>query len=139
MHQKLACQSHTHAHTHTETAEQCEQPGQLSVVSMDEAYGGLFGSTAAKPWLDRRCNICDRTFYLHRAQQPAGCHLRMATTPGCMCRLVCCLQAGTESAQHPQLYTVLEQRKASVGGGLLGTEHTYVIPGAETAAGGKRK
>ncbi|KAF6264232.1 hypothetical protein COO60DRAFT_1621623 [Scenedesmus sp. NREL 46B-D3] len=44
--------------------------------------------------------------------------------------------AGTESAQHPQLYTVLEQRKANVGTGLLGTDHTYVIPGAE---GGKRK
>jgi hypothetical protein len=48
----------------------------------------------------------------------------------------CVVQAGTESAQHPQLYTVLEQRKASVGTGLLGTEHTYVMPGAE---GGKRK
>lgn len=44
--------------------------------------------------------------------------------------------AGTESAQHPALYTVLEQRKASVGTGLLGTDHTYVIPGAE---GAKRK
>eukprot|EP00879_Flechtneria_rotunda_P011084 GHRR01011581.1.p1 GENE.GHRR01011581.1~~GHRR01011581.1.p1 ORF type:complete len:612 (+),score=229.72 GHRR01011581.1:240-2075(+) len=47
--------------------------------------------------------------------------------------------AGTESAQAPQLYTVLEQRKASMGGGLLGTDHTYVIPGAETAVGGKRR
>ncbi|KAF8068310.1 SF3B2 [Scenedesmus sp. PABB004] len=45
--------------------------------------------------------------------------------------------AGTESAQNPQLYTVLEQRKASVGAGLLGTDHTYVIPGAE--GGGKKK
>jgi hypothetical protein len=50
--------------------------------------------------------------------------------------LLVLLQAGTESAQHPQLYTVLEQRKASVGTGLLGTEHTYVIPGGEA---GKRK
>jgi hypothetical protein len=54
------------------------------------------------------------------------------------CMYACCMaaQAGTESAQHPQLYTVLEQRKASVGTGLLGTDHTYVIPGAEA---GKRK
>jgi hypothetical protein len=50
------------------------------------------------------------------------------------------LQAGTESAQQAQLYTVLEQRKTSVVGGLLGTEHTYIMPDADTAApGGKRK
>lgn len=48
-------------------------------------------------------------------------------------------QAGTESAQAPQLYTVLEQRKAAVGGGLLGTDHVYVMPGAEGAAGAGAK
>jgi len=40
--------------------------------------------------------------------------------------------AGTESAMAPQLYTVLEQRKAAVAQGtLMGTEHVYVIPGQE--------
>ncbi len=35
-----------------------------------------------------------------------------------------------------QLYTVLEQQKANVGAGtLMGSEHTYVIPGAGGAAG----
>lgn len=51
------------------------------------------------------------------------------------------LQAGTESAQAPQLYTVLEQRKATVGAGLMGTDHVYVMPGADgtaTAAGKRR-
>lgn len=44
------------------------------------------------------------------------------------------LQAGTESAQAPQLYTVLEQRKASaLGAGLMGTDHVYVMPGQEGA------
>lgn len=55
--------------------------------------------------------------------------------------MVCCwllLQAGTESAQAPQLYTVLEQRKASVGAGLMGTDHVYVLPGQEGAAGKRR-
>lgn len=37
--------------------------------------------------------------------------------------------AGTESAQQPSLYTVLEQKKASVGTGLMGTDHVYVLPG----------
>lgn len=47
--------------------------------------------------------------------------------------------AGTESAQNPQLYTVLEQRKAAVGQGLMGTDHVYVIPGgAAEAAGGPK-
>jgi hypothetical protein len=45
--------------------------------------------------------------------------------------------AGTESAAAPTLYTVLEQRKASVGAGLLGTDHTYVIPDAAVA--GKKR
>ncbi|GBF91105.1 splicing factor 3B subunit 2 [Raphidocelis subcapitata] len=44
--------------------------------------------------------------------------------------------AGTESARAPQLYTVLEQKKAAVGQGLMGTDHVYVIPGA---AGDKRR
>lgn len=51
------------------------------------------------------------------------------------------VQAGTESAQAPQLYTVLEQRKATVGAGLMGTDHVYVMPGADgtaTAAGKRR-
>lgn len=39
-----------------------------------------------------------------------------------------------------QLYTVLEQQKANVGAGtLMGSEHTYVIPGAGGAAAGKEK
>ena len=47
------------------------------------------------------------------------------------------------AAAPKQLYTVLEQQKASVGTGtLMGSEHTYVIPGAAQAAGpaaGKEK
>jgi splicing factor 3B subunit 2 len=40
--------------------------------------------------------------------------------------------AGTDSAMAPQLFTVLEQRKAAVGQStLMGTEHVYVIPGQE--------
>jgi hypothetical protein len=56
---------------------------------------------------------------------------------------LCVYQAGTESAQAPQLYTVLEQRKANVGAGLMGTDHVYVLPGQDGAAtvgpGGKRR
>ena len=65
------------------------------------------------------------------------------------------LRKGAESVQGgggigdggapPQLYTVLEQRRAAVGQGLLGTDHVYVLPtgqggggagGAAAAAGG---
>lgn len=60
-----------------------------------------------------------------------------------MLHLCLVFQAGTESAQAPQLYTVLEQRKASVGAGLMGTDHVYVLPGQDGAAtvgpGGKRR
>eukprot|EP00887_Chlorella_sp_A99_P008170 scaffold12.g8170.t1 len=35
-----------------------------------------------------------------------------------------------------QLYTVLEQQKAAVGAGLMGSDHTYVIPGS---GGGEKK
>ena len=51
------------------------------------------------------------------------------------CRCTCAV------AGPKQLYTVLEQQKANVGTGtLMGSEHTYVIPGAAgQAAGGKEK
>ncbi|PSC74600.1 Splicing factor 3B subunit 2 [Micractinium conductrix] len=46
------------------------------------------------------------------------------------------LRKASEAAAPKQLYTVLEQQKAAVGAGtLMGSEHTYVIPGKEGAAG----
>lgn len=30
-----------------------------------------------------------------------------------------------------QLYTVLEQKQVNVGSGIMGTDHVYVVPGAE--------
>ncbi|KAG2445639.1 hypothetical protein HXX76_000249 [Chlamydomonas incerta] len=43
-----------------------------------------------------------------------------------------------KDAEGPrQLYTVLEQKQVSVGtGGIMGTDHVYVIPGGDKAAGG---
>ena len=35
------------------------------------------------------------------------------------------------------LYQVLEQQQAQVGGNLMGSDHTYVIPGAKAAPGKK--
>ena len=35
------------------------------------------------------------------------------------------------------LYQVLEQQQAQVGGALMGSDHTYVIPGAKAAPGKK--
>ena len=37
------------------------------------------------------------------------------------------------SATERSLYQVLEQQEASVGGALMGSSHTYVIPGAAGA------
>ncbi len=37
------------------------------------------------------------------------------------------------------LYQVLEQQAAPVGNALMGSDHTYVIPGAGAAAGGGAK
>lgn len=43
-------------------------------------------------------------------------------------------------AGEKQLYTVLEQQAASAGQGLMGSDHTYVVPGGgEKAAGGARR
>ena len=38
--------------------------------------------------------------------------------------------------QRP-LYQVLEQQQAQVGGNLMGSDHTYVIPGGKAAPGKK--
>jgi splicing factor 3B subunit 2 len=46
--------------------------------------------------------------------------------------------AGMDTAPQP-LYRVLETRKAEVGSGtLLGTDHVYVVPGAEGGGGGRK-
>jgi hypothetical protein len=42
-----------------------------------------------------------------------------------------------KAGESKALYTVLEQQQASVGqGNIMGSDHTYVIPGAEKARGG---
>lgn len=51
--------------------------------------------------------------------------------------------AEASAAEGPKaLYQVLEQQKASVGGNIMGSEHTYVVPGSGTGQageGGKEK
>lgn len=46
------------------------------------------------------------------------------------------LRKQPEDEGPKQLYQVLEQKKTSVGTSLMGSEHTYVVPGAE---GGEKK
>lgn len=41
-----------------------------------------------------------------------------------------------KKAAPQQLYTVLEQREASVGGAMMGSSHTYVVPGKDGAPAG---
>ena len=43
-----------------------------------------------------------------------------------------CFRAG----ERP-LYQVLEQQQAQVGGNLMGSDHTYIIPGGKAAPGKK--
>lgn len=45
------------------------------------------------------------------------------------------LRKAAESEQPRQLYQVLEEKKTSLTGALLGTDHVYVIPGTQTTGG----
>lgn len=45
-------------------------------------------------------------------------------------------EEGFECAGEKPLYHVLEQRAAAVGDNLMGSDHTYVIPGASGAPKG---
>lgn len=80
-------------------------------------------------------SACKSGLWQLRRQGLSSCTLPAARCCACVSVPT---QAGTESAQAPQLYTVLEQRKASVGAGLMGTDHVYVLPGQEGAAGKRR-
>ena len=47
-----------------------------------------------------------------------------------------CIDCPCAAGERP-LYQVLEQQQAQVGGNLMGSDHTYVIPGAKAGPGKK--
>ena len=53
-------------------------------------------------------------------------------------RRVVISQCVPSAGEKQQLYTVLEQQAAGVGAGLMGSDHTYVLPGGVATGGARR-